>query len=100
MPAVRKLDGDCPKGVLAIYDDPRTGDRYTVFYKELISDGWIGYRAMSSNPFDPHGIGLYGEMEASYVSAYRYRNRHRACRWSDLPEKVQRCVHQDLSVGG
>lgn len=98
----RWLDSDCPSGVLAIYDNKgKSADRYTVFYAEPISgdtfaDIWIGYRAMSENPFDPQGVGLYCEMRAYQAADYRYRVKHQACRWSDLPERVKECVRQDL----
>lgn len=98
----RWLDGDCPEGVLAIFDDPKFADRYTVFYTkpiagETLADMYIGYRAMSENPFHPQGVGLYGEMKAYEVSNYRYRNKHRYAKWSDLPEKVKACVLMDLT---
>ena len=95
----RWLDSDCPKGVLAIYDHPQFADRYTVFYAEPIrtqGETWIQYRAMSDNPFHPQGVGLYGEMKAHQLTAYRYSSRHKACKWSALPEKVKQCVEQDL----
>jgi hypothetical protein len=96
----RWLDGDCPKGVLAIFDHPATTDRYTVFYAEPVvgesyADMWLGYRGMSAAPFHPQGVGIYGEMRAHQVAEYRYRNAHRACKWSDLPEQVKQCVRQD-----
>jgi hypothetical protein len=95
----RWLDGDCPDGVLAIFDDgPRTLDRYTIFYREVI-DGdrgpWLGYLGTSDNP---QGFGGHGEMEAHQVRAYRYRNGHRACRWTDLPQAVRDTVRADLGL--
>jgi hypothetical protein len=95
----RWLDADCPKGVLAIYDHPKFADSYTVFYAEpLVAQGdtWISYRSMSENPFSPQGVGLYCEMKAYQVAAYRYSSRHKAAKWSSLPDKVKRCVLQDL----
>lgn len=98
----RWLDQDCPRGVLAIFDHPKMGDRYTVFYAEPVVSGTyaqtvIGYRAMSENPFHPQGIGIYGEMCAHDVARYRYCAAHRACKWSDLPDRVKQCVRQDLA---
>lgn len=99
----RWLDGDCPQGVLAIYDNKgQSADRYTVFFADPISgetfaDMWIGYRAMSENPFSAQGVGLWCEMRAFEVAAYRYRVKHQAAKWSDLPEKVKQCVLQDLA---
>lgn len=100
--STRWLDQDCPRGVLAIFDNPKTFDRYTVFYCAPVygtryADMWLGYRGMSENPFHPQGFGIYGEMQAHDVALYRYRNSHRACKWSDLPERVKQCVRQDLA---
>jgi hypothetical protein len=97
----RWLDGDCPAGVLAIFDHPNAYDRYTVFYKDPVcgskySDMHIGYRGMSENPFHPLGFGQAGEMEAHQVADYRYHNKHRAAKWSSLPEAVKKCVRRDL----
>ena len=92
----RWLDGDCPKGVLAIFDDPRTCARYTVFYSEPIVDDVLCYIGMNAFPFHPQGFGQHGEMRAYEVANYRYHNKHRYCRWSDLPEDCKRAVRQDL----
>jgi hypothetical protein len=95
----RWRDGDCPSGVLAIYDHPAFADRYTVFYADPLRTGrgvWIQYRAMGPAPFHPQGIGLYGEMQAHEAAAYRYANRHRAAKWSALPEDCKRLVRHDL----
>jgi hypothetical protein len=98
----RWLDGDCPKGVLAIYDNRgQTADRYTVFYADPVAgttytDMYLGYRNMSENPFHPQGVGIYGELLAHQAASFRYSQRHRACKWTDLPERVRACVLQDL----
>lgn len=95
------LDGDCPPGVLAIYDTRTTIDRYTVFYKALTTDHrggvWISSRHASEDPFHPQGVGLYHEQEAYEVAAFRNRSSRSACKWSDLPVRVQDCVRADLS---
>lgn len=97
----RWLDGDCPEGVLAIYDDPRTSDRYTIFYRETSKDHagevWVDYRAASVDPFNPCGIGLYCQMKDYQVRHYRAHNGHRKATWSSLPEDVKRLVRQDLT---
>lgn len=97
----RWLDSDCPRGVLAIYDNGgATTDRYTVFYAGLIETAeygaWVGYRTMSENPSHPQGVGVYGEMRRHEAADYRYRARHQACAWSSLPEAVKACVRRDL----
>ena len=96
----RWLDGDCPAGVLAIYDNGgATFDRFTVFYRDTVTDDrgtvWIGYRGMSEHPAAPQGFGIYGEMPAHEARAYRYTNSHRAARWSELPPDVQTAVRRD-----
>ncbi len=96
------LDGDCPSGVLAIYDNGgATFDRYTVFYKPLVPinyhDGWIGYRGMSEDPYAPNGFGIYSEMKAWEVAEYRRRVYRHSCKWSDLPEQVKKSVRNDCS---
>lgn len=99
----RWLDSDCPAGVLAIFDHPQFGDRYTVFYAEPIAgntyaDMWLGYRAMSETPASAQGIGIYGEMRAHELAAYRFANGHRKAKWSSLPEDVKRLVRRDTTV--
>ncbi len=94
------LDGDCPAGVLAIYDNGgKTLDRYTVFYKptepQSYGYGSIGYRGMSESPASAQGFGIYGEMKPFEVAAYRNRIYRESCKWTDLPEDVQRSVRQD-----
>lgn len=98
----RWLDGDCPEGVLAIYDHPKFADRYTVFYKEPVTgttfaDMWLSYRGMSPSPCSPQGMGCYGEMPASDLAAYRLHNKHRAAKWSALPEAVKALVRSDCT---
>jgi hypothetical protein len=95
----RWLDADCPKGVLAIYDDHKSIDRYTVFYVEPVVDDVLCYVAMNAAPFHPQGFGQHGELRRHEVAAFRYRERNKACRWSDLPQDCKRLVRQDLGEG-
>lgn len=95
----RWLDGDCPAGMLAIFDHPQYADRYTVFYAEPVtgdslSTMWLGYRGTS-----PQGVGHYGEMEAHKIAEYRRRNSHRAATWSSLPDAVKALVRSDIEPG-
>ena len=101
--SARWLDGDCPRGVLAIYDNggmsKRNGsvDRYTVFYTETTTDGrdtWVDALFTSE---DPGSFGGHDQMRAHHVAAYRYRVKHQACRWTDLPAKVRAVVKRDLA---
>lgn len=93
----RFLDG-APEHIADIFDHPGTGDRYTVFYRDIAESAgraWVWYRAMSANPFHPQGIGLSGEMCVHAFSAYRQANRRKRIMWFDLPPDVQRCAIQD-----
>jgi hypothetical protein len=98
----RWLDADCPRGVLAIYDNGgETADRYTVFYADPVRSGSyattiIGHRGMSEQPSHPQGVGMFGEMSAYDTAAYRYAASKQACKWSEMPPAVQACVRRDL----
>jgi hypothetical protein len=96
------LDTDCPSGVLAIYDNGgKTLDRYTVFYKPTepvdYAYGYIGYRGMSESPASAQGFGIYDEMKAHEVAAYRNSIYRESAKWSSLPEAVKECVRADCS---
>jgi hypothetical protein len=100
--SARWLDADCPRGVLAIYDDPRFIDRFTVIYADTYGEDdprgpYLWGRGMSAYPSHPQGVGMSFEYPARQVAQYRYRERNRAARWSDLPEAVKACVRQDLA---
>jgi hypothetical protein len=98
------LDADCPKGVLAIFDNGgKTFDRYTVVYADLIKgygpgDWWIGYRGMSENPTDPQGFGIYDEMPARQMAEYRRRAYRESVKWSSLPDAVKKVVRRDCAL--
>jgi hypothetical protein len=96
----RFLDADCPQGVLAILDDPRAIDRYTVIYAEPVTDDGrtFQYVAMNAAPFHPQGFGQHGEMDASSLARYRYENSRFYAKWSDLPEDCKRLIRQDLAA--
>lgn len=96
------LDGDCPSGVLAIYDNGgKTFDRYTVFYKPTeaasYSDMRIGYRGMSESPSSPQGFGIYGEMRAYEARSYRSSIYRESAKWSSLPDEVKAVVRRDCA---
>lgn len=96
---------DCPAGVLAIYDNGgKSFDRYTVYYKPTeaasYGDMFIGYRAMSEDPYAPNGFGIYSEERAYNVAAYRRRVYRESAKWSDLPEQVKKSVRQDCEDFG
>jgi len=96
----RWLDGDCPAGVLALYDDKRFGDRYTVLYAEVLDSSrgpYLWGRGMSERPSDPQGIGVSFDIPAHRAREYRYAARNRATRWSDLPATVKDCIRADLA---
>lgn len=99
----RYRNGDCPSEVLAIYDSKGSGDRYTVIYRSVTDDGqggrWLGLRSMNSQPQHPqYGIGMYCEYRAHEIAAFRYREHHKACRWTDLPDEVRACVRLDCEA--
>ena len=99
--SARWLDGDCPRGVLALYDNGgKTFDRFTVFYADPVPGPGgprIGGLGMSTDPFHPQGLGCSFEYEAHEVAAYRYRASHDAVKWSDLPPRVKECIRADLA---
>jgi hypothetical protein len=93
------LDGDCPNGILCIFDHPKEGDRYTVIYKEVHEHNGNFYmmgRGMSENPTHPQGIGQSFEMDVHQVRSYRDRNKRYYAKWTSLPDKVKACVMRDL----
>lgn len=94
----RFLDGDCPSGVLAIYDNGKSFDRYTVFYRDVVEDGrdvWVGYRAMSEHPSSPFGFGIYDQMRRYEMQSYRRYAYRQQVPWSSLPDDVKACVRRD-----
>jgi hypothetical protein len=93
------LDGDCPEGVLAIFDNNgRSFDRYTILYAPESGADWLNYLAASAHPYDPQGFGQIGEMGLYEAREYRYRAAasRESAKWSSLPEDVQNCVRNDL----
>lgn len=95
----RWLDGDCPKGVLAIIDagpnDPAP-ERYDVIYAEVQKNGrddWLTGFSLSAA-----GAGSHFELRAHEIAAYRYRMKHRYAKWSDLSAAVRAAVRRDLEV--
>lgn len=98
----RWLDGDCPPEVLAIIEHPKEPhERYDVFYTETTQDGyevWVSFFCLSEigSGYHERGSGYHGELKAHELAAYRYRNKHRYAKWSDLPESVKRAVRKDL----
>lgn len=100
-------DGDCPSGVLAIFDNGgATADRYTVIYREICGcrkgrerSGYMMGRGMSENPFHPLGVGMSFELKPHEVVGLRARYAKQKAKWSSLPERVKQCVRQDLEQG-
>ena len=97
----RWLDGDCPREVLAIIDNPEYHDRYTIIYADVETvkyedsprvERWLTYLASTES-----GGVYHGELQAHEVAAYRYRNKHRYTRWTDLPEAVRNAVRRDIA---
>jgi hypothetical protein len=96
--ASKRWLANAPDYVLDVFDDPRTIDRYTVFFcgELLIGDSrqnmYIPYLGMSGAPTHPQGFSQWGELRPHEVSAYRYRNSHKRIKWLQLPENIRRHV--------
>jgi hypothetical protein len=95
----RWLDGDCPRGVLAVYYDKREpSDKYTIFYAEpVVSDGTYAGTHIQYAGLSEYGMGYHGELPAYQAAQFRFRNAHRARKWSELPEAVRNWVISDLN---
>jgi hypothetical protein len=92
----RWLDGDCPHGVLAIYRDRRESlEPYTVFYAALQTHR-TGHPSLVYIGLTEAGAWSHGEMPAYAAAEYRFRNAHRACKWTELPEAVRNTIRNDL----
>jgi hypothetical protein len=93
----RWLDADCPAGVLAIIDSKTFIDRYTILFTETFEyEGKTYVTYLGTN--ESGSVSGHGLMPAHEAAAYRYRNKHRYMRWSDLPESVKAMVHYELSL--
>jgi hypothetical protein len=102
------MDGSVPRWV-RIYDLPDTGDRYTAVYtRRSASERWYPYRAMSSNPFHPQGIGMCGSVQGGPCDTLRNKKSvawppamGRKCHlgkrilFTELPAACQLLVMQD-----
>ena len=97
----RWLDGDCPREVLAIYRDKREEyEPYTIFYAALQRPEDGCYSGLVYIGLSELGSYAHGEMPAYRAAEYRFRNAHRACKWTDLPKAVQSVVKKDLKEAG
>jgi hypothetical protein len=90
----RWLDGDCPREVLAIYDDKREVDRYTIFYATV--EGGPGHQTLVYASLSESGMGYHGELTVFQAQEFRYRNAHRARKWTSLPESVRDWISKEL----
>jgi hypothetical protein len=88
------------KHVKAIYDHPKYGDRYTIYYKPQLKVAYPRLKGTeqgeryeclgcSEHPFHPQGIGQHGEGMIG-------RHNGKRISFDDLPPDVQRAVMQDL----
>jgi hypothetical protein len=94
----RWLDGDVPREVLAIYRDHREpSEPYTIFYAELQGSGDGRRDSLVYIGLSETGWYSHGEMPAYEVAEYRFRNAHRAAKWSELPAAVRRAVKADIA---
>jgi hypothetical protein len=94
----RWLNGDCPREILAIYRDKREpSEPYTIIYAELQCPEAGRRSSLVYIGLSEDGRYSHGEFPASTVGEYRYRNAHRACKWTDLPAAVQVAVIRDIA---
>jgi hypothetical protein len=83
--------------VLAIYKDKREpSEPYTIIYAELQGTGEGLRDSLVYIGLSEDGSYAHGEFFAYEVAEYRYRNAHRACKWTDLPEAVRKAVVNDI----
>ncbi len=89
------LDGDCPREILAIYYDKREpSDPYTIFYTCVEGSGLN--RSLTYVGADESGRGFHGELRIADAAAFRYRNSHRACKWSEVHKPVRDWIIADI----
>lgn len=96
----RWLEG-APDYVLDVFDDRKSGDRYTVFLTgqflvqvnlsrpRSYGNTYVPYLGMSGAPTHPQGVSQWGELDAFQASDYRRRNGKKRVHWLDLPESVR-----------
>ena len=99
---------EAPDYVLDCFDDPRTGDRYTVMFtgslletfgeEQTFANVRVQFLGMSGAPTHPQGISMWGELKAHEAAAYRCANHHRRVKWLDLPEEIRRHVQGRAEV--
>ena len=82
--------------IVAIYDNPKFGDRYTVYFSpgRRAGNGSVmlyDCLAMSAHPFSPQGIG-------QHTSGQLGRHNGKRIDFSILPEDCKKLVRQELGV--
>lgn len=87
---------EAPDYILDVFDDKKSGDRYTVFFTTAMSpfvgsyaETVIAYLGMSGAPSHPQGVSMWGELDAHQAAGYRYEKGHQRIRWLDLPENIR-----------
>lgn len=87
-----------PAQVLAIFDDKKGFDHYTIIYKPFFYRGmeiWP-YVGSSDNPQDPQGFFQYGEFKNLEAVDYIRRNYRYKISFDQLPENVKKAVLADI----
>lgn len=93
----RWLDGDCPRAILALYYDKREpSDQYTVFYAEPLCGTSPADMSLQYVGLSAAGMGYHGELKAYQTAEFRFRNAHRACKWTSLPKPVRDWILADI----
>jgi hypothetical protein len=100
------LPNGIPKYIRAYDNGGSSADRYTVCFtgKAGSADGEYSYRAMSVNPFDPQGVGLWLANKNRHCDVNKWgfapmigRKNHLGTRipFADLPPDCKKLVLRD-----
>lgn len=102
----RWLEG-APDSVVAVYDDRKSRDRFTVIFggehviyrqgeARTYANAHVPYLALGETPSHPQGHSMWGEFSAYACVMFRSRSSHDKIRWLDLPENVRKHVEARL----
>lgn len=94
----RRARTDYPTGVLAIYDNPRETDRYTVVYmpNEYLGELWFSFAGI-----DQDGMGFHGEARNHERPRSSWGNKNgcgKVIAFEAMPAEAQAFVMADLAL--
>ena len=104
MSLAKQIERLMPNGIpryVRCYDQPDTGDRFTVVFTGNFKTTIDGkgksypYLAMSSMPFHPQGIGQHGEGKNGVIDRPKSAHLGKKINFTDLPTDCQTLVIQD-----